>query len=447
MKLKFSKSTNSINKKSKKQKMESPIRKEEKEDEDYDYYYYWNDTEVTDVESNAVTMSIDGNNGGDDEEYYYYYYDVPDSKVENIQTIEKLKNVEEKGNTLQYRNQLQDTNQQETEGEYYYYYYYEEGDSSNQSSSEIEEDGDYYYYYYYDSNSPSSTPSEEGEYYYYYYDSNLPSAAPSEDGDYYYYYYDVMDSNVPSSAPSEEEDYYYIYYDDDAAESNAKSDQIADPPPQSIPVTEDTTGNPASIVGDSAITSACRNYLFSQSMKDVYTFDISFTFMVESISSFDFQGVLAQKIIDNASPSVLVCKDQVNGMSNTRGIFLVHFPVRESVSKVADCVPVIQNKHQCQILQGKLIFTSNKLISTAEKQNSYLSLERAINNLETLKDDIISVKYLGPSVQQRIHHGGEHVAFVLSVLLTVGILALFGIKYRKTDWSKQYKSIQYVNSM
>ncbi len=373
-------------------------------EEEYYYYYYYDEKETGD--DNLVETPT--NEGGSNEEneyyyYYYYYYNTSDTGKGNNST---------KGN-----NQVQDSTHPTAspiEEEEYYYYYYEPNESKSPTASPTDEGVEYYYYYYYnttDDKSPTVSPTDEGvEYYYYYYnttDDKSPTASPTDEGVeyYYYYYYDTTESNPPSMAPT------------------SKSESA-----------------------DIAIGRGCQNYLLSPSMRNVFTFDVSFTFMIETSSNFGKNDIIAERIIERAAPSMLACKSEKQPLTKReKGVFLVHYAESEPIIDVVNCSPIVDKQNKCSILKGTLFLASNKVISDQDKQKSLSSLEMAINNLST-ENDVLFTKYLGPSIHDRQKNNlSDEIAVAFTILTSIAILLYLGNKYRQTSWNR-YQRIAFVNT-
>lgn len=371
------------------------------EDEEYYYYYYYDKKETGDdtlVETPANEVE---NNEENEYYYYYYYYNASGTEKGNNST---------KGN-----NQVQDSTHptaSPTDKEEYYYYYYEPDESKSPTASPTDEGVEYYYYYYNttDDKSPTASPIDENvEYYYYYYnttDDKSPTASPTDEGVeyYYYYYYDTTVSNSPSKAPTQ------------------KSESV-----------------------NMAIGRGCQNYLLSPSMKNVFTFDVSFTFMIETSSNFGNNDIIAERIIENAAPSVLACKSEKQQLTKReRGIFLVHYAENEPIVDVVNCSPIVDKQNKCSILKGTLFLASNKVISDQDKQKSLSSLEMAINNLSA-ENDVLFTKYLGPSIHDRQNNLSDEIAVAFTILTSIAILLYLGNKYRQTSWNR-YQRITFVNT-
>ena len=211
---------------------------------------------------------------------------------------------------------------------------------------------------------------------------------------YYYYYYNDTDSNVPSLSP---------------LTSNS-------PTPEQAPKHK----------MDFTLTYGCKDYLLSPPLTNVHSNDLSFTFVIEAAPSFGNIDNIAKVIIENSSPSTLICKNPEKPMSSgQKGIFLLHFPPIDPLIKVADCTPALSASHSCLILKGRLVVASNQPISIKDKNAIYANVEDTVDHLSgfnTLKGEIFSSQFLGPAFQREQNYSGDHVVVIITILFFIPII-------------------------
>lgn len=390
---------------------------------EYYYYYYYEGDEDEDVVRSSNPPSLTPSQNKEDAYYYYYYYEESTNGTNPV-TSASSKN---------------------SEDYYYYYYYYNHSDdttdSTAPSSTPSQLDEENYYYYYYDSevdtNKTSSSPSKED--YYYYYDnineSESPSSTPSQLGEeYYYYYYPSDESNSSSLTPTEDEDYYYYYY------NISESTQ---------PSISPTRVSMLQHLSNSGLGNGCNEYLLSPTLKHIQTYDLAFTFMVETKATPNIEEAIAESVLQRVSELLLVCKDGKQEITKrSKGIFLIHFPPMGAFEKVADCMSS-QEGRNCMIMQGQIFFASNRDMSQAERVKSYVAVASTIDtisHMSNLKDDVTIGKYLGPFLHIRDDNTiADQFMVLVSVIVSILLLAFSYRRYRQKN-KHNHQRVVFPNS-